>query len=277
MEASISLTNSILSSLQPSLDMVARVAEEADKAMAPIREATKEYHKMMQPFLDEVAKQQKVFSDLADSIVSPFLYDFPSIHPQVELQPTLKISEPVKTAPTPVLIAQNNIQKVIFPIKKNKPVVCLPDNAEWKNVEMKWVNDRIISILYKGKPVGKYDWTTLDFARKNTNDERPNVAWYLFQHISLAIAKKTGPLTTYILARNIGKKDDAVAKQKELLSRTLCKATGITDDPFRYNSKTGYQPKFSIGAKMLLSGEELHRSGGNFHDETYSDDLEEEI
>ena len=141
MEASISLTNSILSSLQPSLDMVARVAEEADKAMAPIREATKEYHKMMQPFLDEVAKQQKVFSDLADSIVSPFLYDFPSIHPQVELQPTLKISEPVKTAPTPVLIAQNNIQKVIFPIKKNKPVVCLPDNAEWKNVEMKWVND----------------------------------------------------------------------------------------------------------------------------------------
>lgn len=258
--------------------MVARVAEEADKAMAPIREATKEYHKMMQPFLDEVAKQQKVFSDLADSIVSPFSYNFPSSHPRVEPRPALKMLEPVIAKKSvPVSVIQNSIQKSSFPIKKNKPVVCLPDNAEWKNVEMKWVNDRIISILYKGKPVGKYDWTTLDFARKNTNDERPNVAWYLFQHISIAIAKKTGPLTTYILARNIGKKDDAVAKQKELLSRTLCKATGITDDPFRYNSKTGYQPKFSIGAKMLLSGEELHRSGGNFHDETYSDDLEEEI
>lgn len=179
-----------------------------------------------------------------------------------------------------------------------KSVVDLPENAHWENLTLQFTDSENIEVLYKDTKTGIYNCDAIGFAKNDKGERTPTKAWKFLLSLSLMDfpdgnkketeeyqpyeknVKRIYPTNATILHdEKMGfSQKNTIEKRKSELSKRLRAAFGIDEEPFHpYDKEYGYTPKFKLYPPLGLRGDgDLRSSGGEFYDETYDGDDENE-
>ncbi len=149
----------------------------------------------------------------------------------------------------PVITADDYVKKptvqdvrIVNPAKKESDVVVasylLPQNANWENLDMEFVDGHIVRVSYPGMKSQKFDYKEMGFmdAKKN----KPNLKWELLR----VIAEQGGALTNATWYGKFGR------NVKYELNERLKEFFGMKSNPIpHYTKKKGYEVLFSLRAE----------------------------
>lgn len=156
------------------------------------------------------------------------------------------------------------------------PIAKLPEGATWEDVELCFNDKYTVTIFFKGSVLGKYDYTDLGFAMKNTKDKKANKSWRFLRQLAIAQQyRKITPPTKSLFISPLETTPDGCDQIKRDLSNGLRHVFGISNDPFEtYDPDVGYTTRFKLVPEPDLRGNgELHPSGGTLYEEKTSDTL----
>lgn len=139
---------------------------------------------------------------------------------------------------------------------ENKPLLELSTDAQWRDMEIKFLNQYDIDIYFKGKFLKKSNHEEMGFFRKGTKDKKPDKQWKLLELLSVIYSnKKHAKATIEIISQSLRVSKDACMKIKEKLNKKLQEVFGIYDTPFfDYGEKDEYQAKFKLKPESELRG-----------------------
>lgn len=158
----------------------------------------------------------------------------------------------------------------------SNPVIELPKEASWEDIEIKFINKFDVQVYYKGDFIKKFNYEELGFARKNTKDKLPDKQWEFLKQLALIYSNNTMQPTTENFKLELKMSKAVCMKNKEKLSDKLKGVFGIKDKPFYdYDSDKGYKAKFNLQPEPILRGTgEVYRTGAEYID-NFDDDQDE--
>ncbi len=159
-----------------------------------------------------------------------------------------------------------------------KPIVILPEGANWEDIEIRFKNLFDIDISFREKPVKSTNHQELMFYKSKTREKDPDRQWKLLHLLAsiytLSAQQKLTlpPATIKDLVPGFSKNAGALQTIKKKLSQHLQVIFGIKNDPFEeYKNVCYYRTKFKL-VTTDLPNEKLHEFGQSLDDtQTYGD------
>lgn len=254
----------------------------------------------LKPTIESITKQVNLYSHAINTLkensalkevailrerIKKFAEQFKSYNLSAyKLDTKVPISLGIRRPPTAEEIADKVYQKIIDNIKSkpaikdsllnNNPAVNLPENTQWEDIKIKFINQFDVEVYCKSKFLKKYSHIELGFVRKKTKEQKPDKQWQLLQQLAIIYKNKKLILPTIEnLSHAMKINNDACMKIKEFLSNKLRAAFGIEHDPFdKYDPDKGYQLKFTLEPEsMFRTNCDPYLSGGKFIENYNSD------
>jgi len=135
--------------------------------------------------------------------------------------------------------------------EKKIVILDFPENTNWEDLTLKFINKYEIEIFLKDKFLKKVNNEDIGFYDGKSKDKNPDKQWGFLLQLSCDNGE-------YDLSNKTNIKENEKCRQyKSKLSKKLIKAFNIADEPFfEYDEKKRYKTKFK-----LMSTPELRGSG----------------
>ncbi len=231
------------------------------EAMKPAIENAQKVQDKLTTYIEESRNHNVQFLKNIEKNKELFNYTPPTRHPSAE-----EIADAVLQK---MAVHQSTVVKG-KKIKKSLPVVKLPLEARWEDVELRFKDGHTIDLFYKHEFKGGYYHADLDFAMGNTKDGRPDKQWQLLSLLSIATQfNKDFVATAESLAVPLKTTPGLCEKMKSKLDKKLRTAFGIKQSPFYpYNKEVGYRTKFTLVPEPAIRRNgDLHGSAGHLFED----------
>lgn len=230
---------------------IADVSQRATEAMRPVLRMVDEHRSAF----DRIAEIASVRADLVDKLL-PYAKQITDLRQQWETQSFVPSYDDVLFVPhrreiDVEKLADDVAARVLEQLSKREQpagekrtlkVTPFPEDLTWEKVTIKFIDGHDVEIFYDDQKV------RTSYAEMGFRDNRkmmPNRQWFLLQ----TLAANGG-----MLAWGDSGATPTAKKMKQLLSGTLKKYFGITDDPFRpYREVRGYEIKLELIPDVTLA------------------------
>lgn len=129
---------------------------------------------------------------------------------------------------------------------KDFPIISLPQNTQWEDIEIKFKDKFEIEIFVKNSSLGCKSFESLKFC-SGTKNKKPDKQWIFLELVSISQAAGEKKVVKHDLAMSLRVKPNNCEKIKSNLSKRLQEIFGINDEPFYpYKSYGYYKPKFTL-------------------------------
>ncbi len=264
--------------MRPTLEAASKLAEEIARQTAPM---LKQWADLKLDFMPIQIKAMELISPTLEKFAKAEVAHARMIAEAARPEPIAILPSPIPYHTAPAsrdeiadIVIQKLRQEGVIPERRRlqeerEPLIPLPQNSRFEDLSIAFVDNYTVTIHLKNELIGKYDYESLGFCRKNTADKIPDNQWKLLTQLAIALNHKEFKLVTStdLLAAQLKVKRNAFLKTKSALAKKLSEIFGLKEDPFHpYDSAYGYKVKFALKPVPILRGTgELHSSGGQLY------------